>query len=90
MSGMPPRDPYMYHGKLVSGGRLQIPAEVRRELQLADGDEVRMDIVDGDLRIRPRRGTFKRIAARLRRYIPEGVSLADELIAERRAESARE
>lgn len=81
---------YALRGQVVSGGRLQIPAEVRRELKIADGDKVRMAVVDGELRVRPARPDWKRIQDIVRKYVPEGVSLADELIADRRAEAARE
>jgi antitoxin PrlF len=67
-------------GRLVSGGRLQIPARVRRELGLKDGE----------LRVRPYRDVLAEVTASLRQYIPEGVSLSDELIADRRAEAERE
>lgn len=77
-------------GKLVSGGRLQIPARVRRELGLKDGDAVIMETVKGELRVRPYRDVLAGIQARLRKYVPEGVSLSDELIADRRAEAERE
>lgn len=33
---------------------------------------------------------FRHAQERVRRYVPEGVSLSDELIAERRAEAQRE
>ena len=77
-------------GKLVSGGRLQIPARVRRELGLKDGDSVVMETVDGELRVRPYRDALARAQAIVRQYIPEGVSLSEELIADRRAEAERE
>jgi antitoxin PrlF len=77
-------------GKLVSGGRLQIPARVRQELGIGDGDAVSMEVVKGELRIRPYRDVLADIQKRLRKYVPEGVSLSDELIADRRAEAARE
>lgn len=77
-------------GRLVSGGRLQIPARVRRELGLKDGDAVIMETVKGELRIRPYREVVSEIQKRLRKYVPEGVSVADELIADRRAEAERE
>lgn len=77
-------------GRLVSGGRLQIPARLRRELQLKDGDAVIMESVDGELRVRAYRDVLADVRARLRKYVPEDVSLADELIADRRAEAARE
>lgn len=37
-----------------------------------------------------RRAAIRRIQEELRQFIPEGVSLVDELIADRRAEAARE
>jgi antitoxin PrlF len=77
-------------GRLVSGGRLQIPARVRRELGLKDGDAVIMETVKGELRVRPYRDIVSEIQKRLRKYVPQGVSLADELIADRRAEAERE
>ena len=71
-------------GKLVSGGRLQVPAEFRRTLGLADGDDVIMEIVDNELHVRSLRSAVARVQARTKKYIPESVSLVDELIADRR------
>jgi AbrB family looped-hinge helix DNA binding protein len=77
-------------GKLVSGGRLQLPAEMRRALSLGDGDTVLLEVVDGEIHVRPLRDAVSRVQARLREYIPADVSLSDELIADRRAESDSE
>ena len=77
-------------GKLVSGGRLQIPAEIRKELGLKDGDQLTLKVVDGELRILSVHEAIRRAQRMVRQYVPEGVSLVDELIAERRAEAARE
>ena len=77
-------------GKLVSGGRIQVPADIRRALGLNDGDPVIMEIVGGELHVRPLREALARVREGLRRYVPEGVSLADELIAERRAAAETE
>lgn len=77
-------------GKLVSGGRLQVPADIRRELGLADGDPVVMRVVDGELHVRPMRDVLSRVQARLRAFVPADASLSDELIADRRAEAKRE
>jgi bifunctional DNA-binding transcriptional regulator/antitoxin component of YhaV-PrlF toxin-antitoxin module len=77
-------------GKLVSGGRLQLPAELRRELSLVDGDTVLMEVVDGELHVRPLRDAVARVQARLRQFVPSDVSLSDELIADRRAAADRE
>lgn len=79
-------------GRLVSGGRLQVPAEFRRELGLKDGDTVTLEIVNGELRVVPFREVIRRVQEDVRKYIdvPPGVSLVDEFIAERRAEAAKE
>ena len=75
-------------GKLVSGGRIQIPADVRRELALADGDTVLIEVVDGEVRLRPQRDAIRRVQERMRKYKIDGRSVVDEFIAERR-EAAR-
>jgi len=77
-------------GKLVSGGRLQVPADFRRLLGLHDGDSVTMQVIDGELHVRPYRDVIAQVQAQFRQYAKPGVSIADELIAERRAEAERE
>ena len=42
-----------YRGRIVSGGRLQIPSDVRKELGLTDGDTVRLEVVDGSCAFDP-------------------------------------
>ncbi|PAX09176.1 AbrB/MazE/SpoVT family DNA-binding domain-containing protein [Sphingomonas lenta] len=76
--------------KIVDGGKLVIPASMRRELGLATGDTVLVDIDEGELRVRSVGRAVERARAILRKYVPEGVGLSDELIAERRREAERE
>lgn len=45
---------------------------------------------EGALVVETRDQGLRRARALLRKYVPEGVSLSDELIADRRAEAARE
>ena len=49
-----------------------------------------MRIVDGELHVRPRRDVLRHIQFLLRLYAPAGGSVADEQIADRRAEAARD
>jgi bifunctional DNA-binding transcriptional regulator/antitoxin component of YhaV-PrlF toxin-antitoxin module len=77
-------------GRLVSGGRLQVPAEMRRVLGLSDGDPVIMEVVNGELHVRPLREAIARVRELLRPYRPKTGSVVDEFIAERRAEAAKE
>lgn len=77
-------------GKLVSGGRLQVPAAFRQAMGVADGDALIMELVDNELRIRPLGDALARVRQRLAPYVPNGVLLSDELIADRRAAAADE
>jgi len=77
-------------GRLVSGGRLQVPAEIRRVLGLADGDQVLLRVVDGELHVRPVHNALSRVQARLRAHLQTGSSLSDELIEDRRRASEHE
>jgi AbrB family looped-hinge helix DNA binding protein len=76
--------------KLSAGGRIVIPARFRKALGVETGDELIVVLEEEELRIFTRRQAIKRAQGMLRRYIPEGRSLVDELIQERRAEAARE
>jgi bifunctional DNA-binding transcriptional regulator/antitoxin component of YhaV-PrlF toxin-antitoxin module len=76
--------------KLIEGGKLIIPAPMRRSLGITTGDVVTIEIDDGDLRIRTLDKALARARAIVRRHVPEGQSLVDELSADRRAEAARD
>ncbi len=76
--------------KIAEGGRLVLPVEFRRQLGMQPGTDVVIDIEDGALRVRTFADVLARVQANVRRYVPEGVSLVDELIAERRAEAAKD
>jgi AbrB family looped-hinge helix DNA binding protein len=76
--------------KIVEGGKLVIPAVMRRELGIAAGDTVMVDIDNGELRVRSLSKALERARAILRRHIPEGSKLSDELIQDRRAEAEHE
>lgn len=76
--------------KIIEGGKLVIPAAMRRELGISTGDTVVIDVTGGELRVRSLPAAIARAQAILRRYVPEGVSLADDLIADRRREAKRD
>ncbi len=76
----------MFQMKMSESGRVVIPIEIRQALGLKEGDMVLFEQLDGEARI-----TTRRAQELFRQYVPVGSpSLADELIAERRAEAARE
>jgi antitoxin PrlF len=72
--------------KLAEGGRIVIPAEYRQALDLHVGDEVIIRLEDGTLRIYTPSHAIRYAQELLRPYLPQGRSLSDELIAERRKE----
>jgi len=68
---------------------LVIPAELRRELSLSSGDVLLAAIEGQRLVLEKREAVLERVRRRFS-HIPSEVSLAEELIAERRAEVRRE
>jgi bifunctional DNA-binding transcriptional regulator/antitoxin component of YhaV-PrlF toxin-antitoxin module len=73
--------------KLGEGGRLVIPAEYRRALGVDTGDELVLVLEERTMRVLTPREAVRRAQALVRSYIPEGRSLSEELISERRRES---
>ncbi len=76
--------------RLGKGGRVVIPADYRKRLGIEPGDEIIVSFKDGEIKITTVREAVRRAQEIVRRYVPEGVSLVDELIQERRREAARE
>jgi AbrB family looped-hinge helix DNA binding protein len=76
---------------MSGGGRVVVPAEVRRALGVAEGETLLGELRDGEFVLTTRRARLAQ-AKRLfqKTFPPDSGSLADELIAERRAEAARE
>ena len=58
------------------------------ELGLSVGDPVVLEVEGGELRLRSQNRVIAEML--VRQYVPEGVSLVDELIAERRREAELE
>ncbi len=76
--------------RLNENGRLVIPASFRKALGMDPGDEVILHLEEDGLRITTLRHRIARAQRNARKYVPRGVSLADELISERREAAKRE
>ena len=72
------------------GGRIVIPAQYRKALKLKTGDKLIVLFEDGALRVLTREKAVKEAQEMYRRIVPNDRDLVAELIAERRAEAARE
>ena len=76
--------------RVNENGRVVIPASYRKALGIKAGDEVILRMEDDELRITTMKRRLERARRRIRQYVKPGVSLADELIAERRETAKRE
>lgn len=76
--------------RLAEGGRVVVPAAMRKLLGLEKGDAVWLTLVDGELRVRPARSALRRIQAHLRSGTASARSAPIELVVDRRIEAARD
>ena len=75
--------------KLGKDGRIVIPAKVRRAIGANPGDGLGLQVIDGELRIFTKLHGIKQFGEYLRQVFGDQDPV-EELIAERRAEAARE
>ncbi len=77
--------------KLEEGGRVIIPAAYRKAVDIKPGDKLIITLEeDGTILIIPPKTAIRQIRELVRKYIPEGRLLSEELIQERRAEALNE
>jgi AbrB family looped-hinge helix DNA binding protein len=76
--------------RINENGRVVIPAPFRKALGISPGDEVILRLEDDELRITTMKRRIERAQRHVRKYVKPGVSLVDELIAERREAAKRE
>lgn len=76
--------------KVTQGGRIVIPAEMRKQLGIEIGEDVNLSISDGAVRISSRTESLQRLRQLARSVSQKGGSIVDELIAERREEAKHE
>ncbi len=79
-----------FHAKLTEDGRVVIPAPLRHQLGLKPGDTVVIDTENESVRVRSYDRVVQEAQDYFRQFVTPGVSLVDELIADRRTEAAKE
>ena len=76
--------------RVATGGRVVIPAAFRKALGIETGDQVILRLEEGAVTVISPAEALRRLQDLVSRVVPEGVSLAQELIRERREEAQRE
>jgi AbrB family looped-hinge helix DNA binding protein len=77
--------------KIIEGGKLVIPAAMRRAMGIARGDTVVIELrADGELRVRPLASAIREAQEIVRRSVGRNRSLSDELMRERKQDAAGE
>jgi AbrB family looped-hinge helix DNA binding protein len=76
--------------KIGPQGRVVIPATMRKALGIEPGAVLVGHVEDGRLVLERREAILDRLQARFANVVPRDVSLADEVVTERRQEAARE
>jgi antitoxin PrlF len=75
--------------KVSDGGRVVVPAEIRKALEIHDGDTVYWELVDGEARLTTKLARLRRSQEMVQRVSPKDPesSVVEELLADRRRET---
>src|SRR5258708_726370 len=74
-------------GRVSGAGRVVRPSELRRELGIDDGAEVVFSRTDYGIQIPPLAQAIRQAQEMVRRYVPEGTSLVEDLHQARRQDA---
>lgn len=83
------RPPMLDRVKLGEGGRLVIPAAMREALGVKPGDDMALEVEDGELKVKSYRSVIRELQAEFSELVPAGKGLIDEFLEERREEQQR-
>jgi AbrB family looped-hinge helix DNA binding protein len=90
MALYPDRSNDFIRARVKDAGRVVIPAELRREFGIEDGEEILFSRDEHGIRITPVRRAVKEAQDFFSRLADPSVSLSDELLRDRRAEEERD
>ena len=76
--------------QMGKSGRITVPAKMRTALDIQSGDEILIQLEKCAIRMIPLRQAIGLAQQAVRRYVPKGTSLVEELIKARQEEAARE
>jgi antitoxin PrlF len=75
-------------GKVSGAGRVVVPSEMRKEFGIEDGVDVVFSRTRYGIQVTTLDQAIRQAQETVRRYVPEGVSLVDELREDRRQDAA--
>ena len=75
---------------LGQSGRIVLPASIRKQFGMEPGERLTVISENGEIRILSRKMALESIRAEVLKCVRPGISLADELVRERRDEVRRE
>ncbi|MEZ5363680.1 MAG: AbrB/MazE/SpoVT family DNA-binding domain-containing protein [Bryobacterales bacterium] len=73
--------------RVAAGGRIVIPAHLRKKLGIEEGDKIVLSLEEDTIQMLSQKQALRRAQDRIAKHVRPGVSLADELIRERRQEA---
>jgi AbrB family looped-hinge helix DNA binding protein len=76
--------------RVAEGGRIVIPADIRKQCGLEVGTDVIVAVEDDHVTLRSASAAIQKAQAIVARHVPRGISLSRELLAERKREARRE
>lgn len=76
--------------QIKKGGRITLPSRMRKALQIETGDDVILRLTENGVQIIPMQRAVRLAQAKVKQYVPEGISLVDELLQSRHEETINE
>lgn len=83
------KKPMLDRVKLGEGGRLVIPAAMREALGVKPGDELALEVEDGELKIKSYMAVIRELQAEFNQLVPAGMDVVGDFLTERREEQKR-
>ena len=80
----------IFHVRVSDGRRVVLPAEACERLNIGVGQTLIIDVASDGVHLQSAEQMLAKFRSELNSKLPAGVSLADELIAERQQEAMRE
>lgn len=78
----------VFQTRIEADGKIQLSPQVLEQLDFEAGQDVELEVEKKSLRVSLTRAErLKRAQALVRKYVPEGVSVVDEFIEDRRREA---